>query len=119
MSRFLQAATFITAAQALAFDGIPARATKSVVPDATYHRPEVTNGPSIKELLRRQTGADDGTTVLFAPDNTCGYVSGSAGKLRKKERKKTRERKRFMSLFFGFAKGKKFFPLGFRCCIYL
>jgi hypothetical protein len=75
MSRFLRAATLITAARAVAFDGVPAQATETVVPDATFYRPEITEGPSIQELLKR----DEDTTVLFAPDNTCGYVSGLAG----------------------------------------
>jgi len=77
MSRFLIAATaVVTAVQALALEGVPAKVTQSVVPDATFHRPEITPGPSIRELMKR----DDNATVLFAPDNTCGYVSGRAGK---------------------------------------
>ncbi|KAI3323789.1 hypothetical protein HD806DRAFT_74019 [Xylariaceae sp. AK1471] len=75
MSRFLTAATLFTAAQALAFGANPARATDAVIPDTTFYRPEITEGPSIKELMKR---AGD-TTVLVAPDNTCGYVSGRAG----------------------------------------
>jgi hypothetical protein len=77
MSRFFTVATFITAAQALAFDGKPARATDAVVPDATFYRPEITEAPNVKELMKR---AGD-QTVLVGPDNTCGYVSGRAGKV--------------------------------------
>ncbi|KAI1281772.1 hypothetical protein F5Y07DRAFT_269548 [Xylaria sp. FL0933] len=78
MSRFLTAATLVTAARALAFDGRPARATQAVVPDATFRLPEITEAPSIKELLKRQSSSGD-QTVLIGPDNTCGYVSGRAG----------------------------------------
>ncbi|KAI0426070.1 hypothetical protein F5Y09DRAFT_77462 [Xylaria sp. FL1042] len=78
MSRFLTAATLVTAARALAFDGRPARATQAVVPDATFRLPEITKAPSIKELLKRQSSSGD-QTVLIGPDNTCGYVSGRAG----------------------------------------
>ncbi|KAI0513158.1 hypothetical protein F5B22DRAFT_275767 [Xylaria bambusicola] len=77
MSKFLAAATFVTAARALAFDGKPARATEAVVPDATFHLPEITEAPAIRELFKRQSGGDQ--TVLIGPDNTCGYVSGRAG----------------------------------------
>ncbi|KAI1431732.1 hypothetical protein GGR50DRAFT_677869 [Xylaria sp. CBS 124048] len=76
MSTLSTAAIFIAAAQALAFDGRPARATDAVVPDPTFHLSEVTPAPDIKELMKRQAIEQ---TVLFAPDNTCGYVSGRAG----------------------------------------
>ncbi|KAI1294046.1 hypothetical protein F5Y03DRAFT_326703 [Xylaria venustula] len=79
MSRLLTAATLVTAARALAFDGRPAKATQAVVPDATFHLPEITEAPSIKELLKRQSGSSDDETILIGPDNTCGYVSGRAG----------------------------------------
>ncbi|KAF9870528.1 hypothetical protein CkaCkLH20_12018 [Colletotrichum karsti] len=39
--------------------------------------PQPTKAPANAELRRRQTSA--GTTVLVAPDNTCGYISGRAG----------------------------------------
>ncbi|KAI0113718.1 hypothetical protein GGR51DRAFT_21669 [Nemania sp. FL0031] len=76
MSRLLTTATLVAAARALAFDGRPARATDAVVPDATFHLPEITPGPNVKDLFRR---ADGDSTVLIGPDNTCGYVSGRAG----------------------------------------
>lgn len=76
MSRFLTTAAFVAGARALAFAGAPARATDAVVPDATFHHPEITQGPNVKELLRRATGDE---TVLIGPDNTCGYVSGRPG----------------------------------------
>ncbi|KAI1428857.1 hypothetical protein F5Y12DRAFT_710804 [Xylaria sp. FL1777] len=76
MSRLFTTATLVTAIQALAFDGRPARATQAVVPDATFHLPAITEAPSIRELFKRQSGDQ---TVLIGPDNTCGYVSGRAG----------------------------------------
>ncbi|KAI0472483.1 hypothetical protein F4859DRAFT_515326 [Xylaria cf. heliscus] len=76
MSRFLTAATLATTVRALAFNGAPARATDAVVPDATFHLPEITQAPNLRELFRRDTGDQ---TVLIAPDNTCGYVSGRPG----------------------------------------
>ncbi|KAI1167172.1 hypothetical protein F5B18DRAFT_476483 [Nemania serpens] len=76
MSRLLTTAAFATAARALALAGAPAQATDAVLPDATFYRPEITQGPSVKELLRRAAGDE---TVLLGPDNTCGYVSGRAG----------------------------------------
>ncbi|KAJ8105013.1 hypothetical protein ONZ43_g7594 [Nemania bipapillata] len=76
MSRLLTTATLVAAVRALALDGKPARATDVVVPDATFHLPEITQAPNVKDLFRRDTGDQ---TVLIAPDNTCGYVSGRAG----------------------------------------
>lgn len=78
MSRFFTTAAFVTAARALALAGAPAQATDAVVPDATFHHPEITQGPSVRELLRRDAGDE---TVLIGPDNTCGYVSGRAGRI--------------------------------------
>ncbi|KAI0025812.1 hypothetical protein F4780DRAFT_789329 [Xylariomycetidae sp. FL0641] len=75
MMSVVASAAFFTAAQALAFDGKPPRATDAVVPDATFHLPEVTKGPSVKELMKRQNVQ----TVLLAPDNTCGYYEGQYG----------------------------------------
>ncbi|KAH8651141.1 hypothetical protein BX600DRAFT_516732 [Xylariales sp. PMI_506] len=37
--------------------------------------PEITEGPSVHELLRRETDLQ----VLMAPDNTCGFVGGRVG----------------------------------------
>ncbi|KAF2965929.1 hypothetical protein GQX73_g7620 [Xylaria multiplex] len=76
MSRLLATATLATAVRALAFDGKPARATNAVVPDATFNLAEITEAPKIRELMRRAEGEQ---TILFGPDNTCGYVSGRAG----------------------------------------
>ncbi|KAJ2970955.1 hypothetical protein NUW58_g9547 [Xylaria curta] len=78
MSKFFTTATLVAAVQALAFDGKPARATDGVVPDATFHLPEITQAPEVdvRALLRRDTGDN---TVLIGPDNTCGYVSGRPG----------------------------------------
>ncbi|KAI1745316.1 hypothetical protein F4680DRAFT_99094 [Xylaria scruposa] len=75
MSRFLATATLATAVRALAFDGKPARATGAVIPAPTFNFPEITQAPSL-ELFKRATGDQ---TVLIAPDNTCGYVSGRPG----------------------------------------
>ncbi|RWA03070.1 hypothetical protein EKO27_g12036 [Xylaria grammica] len=76
MSRFLAAATLVTTARALAFDGRPAQATDAVVPDATFHLAEITEAPRIKELLKRQS---EDQVVLIGPDNTCGFISGRFG----------------------------------------
>lgn len=76
MSRFFTAATLVSVAQALAFDGKPARATDAVVPDATFYRPEITSPPYLRQLLADDTFND---TVYVAPDNTCGYVDGRPG----------------------------------------
>ncbi|TRX92198.1 hypothetical protein FHL15_006813 [Xylaria flabelliformis] len=75
MSRFLTTATVVTAVRALAFDGRPARATDVVIPDPTFNFPAITQAPNI-ELFKRAAGDQ---TVLIAPDNTCGYVSGRPG----------------------------------------
>lgn len=76
MSRFFTAVTLVSVAQALAFDGKPARATDAVVPDATFYRPEITSPPYIRQLLAEDASND---TVYIAPDNTCGYVDGRPG----------------------------------------
>lgn len=39
--------------------------------------PQPTKAPAYADLRRRQTSTT--TTVLVAPDNTCGYISGRAG----------------------------------------
>lgn len=78
MSRFFTAVTLVSVAQALAFDGKPARATDAVVPDATFYRPEITSPPYIRQLLAEDASND---TVYIAPDNTCGYVDGRPGRL--------------------------------------
>ncbi|KAI1340135.1 hypothetical protein F5Y15DRAFT_423524 [Xylariaceae sp. FL0016] len=77
MSSFLKTLSFATAVQALALDSksTPAKATGVVVPDATFHSPEITEAPNVRDLLKR----DDGQTVLVAPDNTCGFFDGSIG----------------------------------------
>ncbi|KAI2625485.1 hypothetical protein GGS21DRAFT_304409 [Xylaria nigripes] len=76
MARFFIAATLVNAVQALAFDGKPALVTAAVIPDATFHLPAITPAPDVREMFKRQ--AND-QTVLIAPDNTCGYVSGRPG----------------------------------------
>ncbi|KAI1210644.1 uncharacterized protein F4807DRAFT_459484 [Annulohypoxylon truncatum] len=75
MASLLSAAVLVTAVQALAFDGKPAQPTDGLIPNPTFSMPEITLGPDIHELARRQTGQ----TVLVAPDNTCGYVNGRVG----------------------------------------
>ncbi|KAI0884694.1 uncharacterized protein GGS22DRAFT_145883 [Annulohypoxylon maeteangense] len=72
MTSLLSVAVLVTAVQALAFDGRPAQPTNGLIPNPTISMPEITLGPAIHELAKRQTGQ----TVLVAPDNTCGYVSG-------------------------------------------
>ncbi|KAI1266218.1 hypothetical protein F5Y18DRAFT_23865 [Xylariaceae sp. FL1019] len=77
MSRILTAAAFAAAVQASAFAGRPARATRSVTPDATFQSPTVTNGPDLREFLIKR--ADGNQEVLIGPDNTCGFVNGRPG----------------------------------------
>ncbi|KAI0147115.1 hypothetical protein GGR57DRAFT_516155 [Xylariaceae sp. FL1272] len=77
MSKFLTAAAFATAVQASAFAGRPARVTQSVTPDATFQLPTVTDGPDLRELLKKR--ADGDQAVLIGPDNTCGFVNGRPG----------------------------------------
>ncbi|CAI0651472.1 unnamed protein product [Colletotrichum noveboracense] len=62
-----------------------ANAKLYAVPEATttfnlpldQFSPQPTKAPAYADLRRRQTSA--ATTVLVAPDNTCGYISGRAG----------------------------------------
>lgn len=61
-------------AEALAFWGPMKTLLPSIHADAMSPRP--TEAPAFHELLRRQSS---GETVLVAPDNTCGYVSGLPG----------------------------------------
>lgn len=75
MASLLTAAVFVTAVQAMAFDGKPAEPTNAGIPSPTFQLPEITLPPSMKELAKRQ----EGQTVLIGPDNTCGYVDGRAG----------------------------------------
>ncbi|KAI1388299.1 uncharacterized protein F4822DRAFT_241342 [Hypoxylon trugodes] len=75
MATLLSAAVFITAAQALAFDGRPAQPTFGVIPNPTFQLPAITIPPSIHELAKRQGG----DTVLVGPDNTCGFFDGRPG----------------------------------------
>ncbi|KAI1408165.1 hypothetical protein F5Y13DRAFT_113688 [Hypoxylon sp. FL1857] len=75
MASLLSAAVFVTAVQALAFDGIPAQPTNGLIPSPAIQLPEITLPPSLHELAKRQNGQ----TVLVGPDNTCGYFDGRAG----------------------------------------
>ncbi|KAI1497028.1 hypothetical protein F5X99DRAFT_43569 [Biscogniauxia marginata] len=75
MANIFAAAAFVSAVQALAFDGVPPKPTHTVIADATFHLPETTQPPSLRELAKRQNGQ----TVLVGPDNTCGYFDGRAG----------------------------------------
>lgn len=76
MASLLTAAVFVTAVQALAFDGKPAKPTVASVPSPTFSLPEITLPPSVHELAKRQNGQ----TVLVGPDNTCGYFDGRPGR---------------------------------------
>ncbi|KAI1873821.1 uncharacterized protein JN550_003090 [Neoarthrinium moseri] len=78
MAALLLTAVFGTAVRALALESTIPRPTEASIPDPTLQLPEITEPPSpsvVKELLRRA----DVETVLVAPDNTCGYVSGLLG----------------------------------------
>lgn len=41
--------------------------------------PMPTAPPAIHDLRRRQQSSTEDLTVLFAPDNTCGFISGRPG----------------------------------------
>ncbi|KAI1139565.1 hypothetical protein F5Y05DRAFT_326947 [Hypoxylon sp. FL0543] len=75
MTSLLSAAVFVTAVQALAFDGKPPQPTDGLIPSPAVQLPKITLPPSIHELAKRQNGQ----TVLVGPDNTCGYFDGRAG----------------------------------------
>ncbi|KAL0940895.1 DUF1620 domain-containing protein [Colletotrichum truncatum] len=76
--------SYRTIAGLAALSGI-AQAKIYAVPEATTtfdlpldrFNPHPTKAPAYAELKRRQ--ATSGTTVLVAPDNTCGYISGRPG----------------------------------------
>ncbi|RYP51756.1 hypothetical protein DL768_002979 [Monosporascus sp. mg162] len=72
----LLAGLFGIAVQALALDSRPAKRTEAIAPTSTRPFPShITIPPSALDLKKRQ----DANTVLFAPDNTCGYISGRPG----------------------------------------
>ncbi|KAI1084411.1 hypothetical protein F5B20DRAFT_576550 [Whalleya microplaca] len=75
MPNLFAAATFITAVQALAFDGKLPKPTSAFELSPTTQQPEITKAPDVRELAKRQNGQ----TVLIGPDNTCGFVDGRAG----------------------------------------
>ncbi|CAK7563802.1 MAG: hypothetical protein SEPTF4163_001679 [Sporothrix epigloea] len=74
MASTILSAAFLFAAAAEAFNYKPARAT--VLPEipGDAMTPKPTSPP---ELRRRLFNRDVGTTVFYAPDNTCGYMSGN------------------------------------------
>lgn len=76
MASTILSAAFLFAAAAEAFNYKPARAT--VLPEipGDAMTPKPTSPP---ELRRRLFNRDVGTTVFYAPDNTCGYMSGNQG----------------------------------------
>ncbi|KAK1761429.1 hypothetical protein QBC47DRAFT_28699 [Echria macrotheca] len=71
----VSAVVFAAAVHALAYPGPKATEAAKIPLDATSPRP--TTPPSLHEFLRRDSSNEQ--TVLIAPDNTCGYVSGQAG----------------------------------------
>ncbi|OTB05437.1 hypothetical protein M426DRAFT_140061 [Hypoxylon sp. CI-4A] len=75
MASFLSAAVLITAVQGLALGGNLARPTGGLIPNPTFQAPKVTIPPSLRDLAKRQ----DEQTILWAPDNTCGYLDGRPG----------------------------------------
>jgi hypothetical protein len=76
MAKFLlAAAAFGSAVQGFAIDAAIARPTDATRVYPTATQPEITEAPSMHELMRRS----DVLSVLVAPDNTCGYVSGLIG----------------------------------------
>ncbi|KAK3397279.1 hypothetical protein B0T20DRAFT_394412 [Sordaria brevicollis] len=86
VSRLYQVALFGASVHALAYPG--PQATDRVIIPSNAKSPSPTLPPSLPPgfhngLLRRQiSGSESGSygdTILIAPDNTCGYVSGLAG----------------------------------------
>lgn len=80
MAYLLLAAAFGAVVQAVALESTIAQPTGASIPQATFQESQVTQPPNptvVRELLRRA----EVDTVLVAPDNTCGYVSGSLGML--------------------------------------
>ncbi|KAL7624340.1 hypothetical protein AAE478_005902 [Parahypoxylon ruwenzoriense] len=75
MASLLITAVFLTAVQALAFDGKLPKPTEVLRPNPTFKLPKITIPPSIRELGKRQNEQ----TVLIGPDNTCGFVDGRPG----------------------------------------
>ncbi|KAK5660976.1 hypothetical protein OQA88_12352 [Cercophora sp. LCS_1] len=66
-------ALFAVAVNALAYPG--PRETAALVIPADAQSPRPTIGPALHQYLKRQSNEQ---TVLVAPDNTCGYVSGQS-----------------------------------------
>jgi hypothetical protein len=64
-------------ASALAFPGADPTASVDLNPQGSTPRP--TDGPSIKELLRRQS--DVSFDLIEGPDNVCGYQDGDSRKI--------------------------------------
>ncbi|KAI0009305.1 hypothetical protein F4779DRAFT_378986 [Xylariaceae sp. FL0662B] len=75
MANLIAAAAFMTAVQALAFDGKPPEPTNAFDISPTSPQPEITAAPDIRQLAKRA----EGHTVLVGPDNTCGYFDGRPG----------------------------------------
>jgi hypothetical protein len=73
----VSAVVFAAAVHALAYPGPKATGAAKTPLDATSPRP--TTPPALHEFLRRDNSNEQ--TVLIAPDNTCGYVSGQSGSL--------------------------------------
>ncbi|KAM7208629.1 hypothetical protein V8F20_001052 [Naviculisporaceae sp. PSN 640] len=66
-----------TRVQSLAFPG-PDPTLKVVIP-LNAQSPRTTDPPAVPEILRRQSGSNRTDTLIHAPDNTCGYISGRLG----------------------------------------
>jgi len=73
-SFFSSAAVFVVSVRAMAFPG--PLATTAVVAPLDGRSPKPTAPPALHQFIRRQSDGDQ--TVLVAPDNTCGYVSGQS-----------------------------------------
>ena len=85
VSSLYRAAVFAASVNALAYPG--PQATDRVIIPSNAQTPRPTAPPiPHHELLKRQisgsasSSGSYGDTVFVAPDNTCGYVSGLAGK---------------------------------------
>lgn len=85
VSRLYRVALFGASVHALAYPG--PQATDRVIIPSDAQTPRPTLPPTLHhELFKRQVSGSAsgsgsyGDTILIAPDNTCGYVSGLPGK---------------------------------------
>ncbi|KAK0626174.1 hypothetical protein B0T14DRAFT_492553 [Immersiella caudata] len=76
MARSFFRGVALSAAVARALAHREPRATDTIAIPLDAQSPAPTTPPALHQFLKRQNG--NGQTVLVAPDNTCGYVSGQS-----------------------------------------